>query len=81
MEKFFNECFKEVQLPAKEQGKDKKNKLDENIIKSPSDTTIYAPGLGKRLTPTTTKGVVYITQNMDQRAVFDNCDRNLERCD
>ena len=42
----------------KEQGNVKRNKLEENIVKSPSGTTIYAPALGKKLTPMTTEGVV-----------------------
>ena len=42
MEKYFDERFKDIQ---------QKNTTGRNKIKSPSDTTIYAPALQKRLTP------------------------------
>ena len=43
MEKFFTEKFKDVWNSSKNEG---------GKIKSPSDTTIYAPALQKKLTPT-----------------------------
>ena len=49
MTKFFNERFKNLQatgLSLVENGKS-----DKNLVKSPSDTTIYAPTLQKKLTP------------------------------
>ena len=36
---------------------------EQPIIKSPSDTMIYAPALQKKLTPTRDEGLVYVTQN------------------
>ena len=48
MNKFFEEKFKDLQ--GTNSNSKKKKKL-ETVIKSPSDTTVYAPALQKRLTP------------------------------
>ena len=81
MQKFFNDQFKNLQqenASGKQQGKllkivpkanrtmqNKKVVNNENLIKSPSDTTIYAPVLQKKLTPET--GHIFVVPQLQQQ--------------
>ena len=52
MEKFFNDKFKDmVNQQPRNSGNCTKVTNSENMVRSPSDVTVYAPALQKRLTP------------------------------
>ena len=65
MTKFFEDKFKDIQgqgLDGKNNGK-RGEMVNEGIIKSPSDTTIYAPALNKKLT---TADNILLNRNLPQ---------------
>ena len=69
MKQFFTEQFKNIQMETT-QGQPNvtatgKAMQGEKIVKSPSDTTIYAPALGKKLTPMNggVKELIYFSRN------------------
>ena len=88
MQDFFKDQFKNLQMTQNNSGKDKTESMSQSNgpretntkagnIKSPSDTTIYAPALQRKLTPGSRDAVALMPQNVQ---VFSQVMGGEEKC-